>query len=675
MADIKYTVTVDAKGAASEVKKFDNAVDGLGKTTPKTSSALSGLWKEFAKGMLAGASVAAVIHGLSKAMRTIPAAFLDAAVVTENYTVRLETLLGSQKAAADAMSYFQEVAAGVPFTLEAVIDAGTKVTAFGLEFRKWTPIVADLAAVMGLSLPEAASALGRAFAGGAGAADIFRERGILNIIKDSALMKRGIDDLSKVSLPEFRDIMYETFTDQGGKIAGGADKLAKTWSGTISMIQDKWFQMRQKVMEAGIFDTLKEQLESLNKKLQEFVDSGQLEEWANRAAKGFDVLVRSIEELHLLAEASAKGTGPAGVWADKITGGSRKMAEAVAAARRTVLEFRDSLEYAKPPMNEMREAMELGEASWKAYTEAVRWHDAQMKRYADVEKQMADAAKKAAADINRVGRAAEETARKMAKLEKATVDVKGAFDGLAGANLDLLMLGFQDVGEAAEGATSILQSFVDDALKDQVIPEIENMSSVWDSTMLAMTAGLVSFGDANASIWSNVSAVFGNFIKSAISGMEAMYLKQLLISKGIIKAKQGEATASHIGNIFRAVPFPFDLILAAGAFAVVNALFSKLLKFEKGGVFKKPTIAEIGHGTEYVLPEAKLVNLIRAAVSGRPVGSAPAPTMAMAGVGGTTVNLYGPLLSVRELSDSNIRAAGDKLYAEVNRQARRLGRE
>jgi hypothetical protein len=46
--------------------------------------------------------------------------------------------------------------------------------------------------------------------------------------------------------------------------------------------------------------------------------------------------------------------------------------------------------------------------------------------------------------------------------------------------------------------------------------------------------------------------------------------------------------------------------------------------------------------------------------------------MAMAG-STVTVNLYGPLLSVQELSDSNIRTAGSKLYAEVNRQAHRLG--
>ena len=53
---------------------------------------------------------------------------------------------------------------------------------------------------MGTDIVDASAAFGRAFAGGAGAADILRERGILQLIKDS----EGIEDLSKLTLPEFR---------------------------------------------------------------------------------------------------------------------------------------------------------------------------------------------------------------------------------------------------------------------------------------------------------------------------------------------------------------------------------------------------------------------------------------------------------------------------------------
>jgi hypothetical protein len=158
---------------------------------------------------------------------------------------------------------------------------------------------------------------------------------------------------------------------------------------------------------------------------------------------------------------------------------------------------------------------------------------------------------------------------------------------------------------------------------NQVVTET---STVWEDAMLSMTANLVTFGDANASVWANIGSVFGNFVKSAISGLEALWLRQLLVSKGIIKAKQGEATASHIGNIFKAVPFPLDLILAAGAFSVVNALFSKILKFGKGGYFPSATMLPahmVGEaGPEYYLPERMLEKTIERVVTNEGGGGA-----------------------------------------------------
>ncbi|MEN6560860.1 MAG: hypothetical protein ABFD52_08815 [Acidobacteriota bacterium] len=143
--------------------------------------------------------------------------------------------------------------------------------------------------------------------------------------------------------------------------------------------------------------------------------------------------------------------------------------------------------------------------------------------------------------------------------------------------------------------------------------EAEGMASVWDAAMQSMTAGLVSFGDANATVVDNVGKVFSNFVKSAISGIEAMVLKYIWESKVVKTAKQGEAQSGALASIFGSMPWFVALPVAAGSFAIINALFSKILKFEQGGVFTKPTIAEIGHGTEYVLPEKKLIQIVQMA--------------------------------------------------------------
>jgi hypothetical protein len=87
---------------------------------------------------------------------------------------------------------------------------------------------------MGTSATEAANAFGRAFAGGAGAADILRERGILNIVKDS----QKLQDLSKTTLPEFREALIKSLQDPAIGIQGSTDRLSETFEGAFSNMKD-----------------------------------------------------------------------------------------------------------------------------------------------------------------------------------------------------------------------------------------------------------------------------------------------------------------------------------------------------------------------------------------------------------------------------------------------------
>ena len=55
--------------------------------------------------------------------------------------------------------------------------------------------------------------------------------------------------------------------------------------------------------------------------------------------------------------------------------------------------------------------------------------------------------------------------------------------------------------------------------------------------------------------------------------------------KSVVRAQIMEAVAGFIASIFESVPFPLNLVLAAGASAVVGRLIDQQIgKFEKGGV-------------------------------------------------------------------------------------------
>jgi hypothetical protein len=192
------------------------------------------------------------------------------------------------------------------------------------------------------------------------------------------------------------------------------------------------------------------------------------------------------------------------------------------------------------------------------------------------------------------------------------------------------------------------------------------MSEVWDSAMMSMTAGLVSFGDANATIWGNIGAIFGNFAKSFISGAESIVLKEIWMATMASRADRVEAQSAVAKWWLKILPPPFSFIAAAASFAVVNALFSKLLKFEHGGVFTKPTIAEIGHGTEYVLPEKKLIQIVQMAQVAAPGGAS--------GFGGKSLSVAAIHIHVAQTTTAaDIRRLGPAVYGAVKDEFRLRG--
>ena len=187
--------------------------------------------------------------------------FIQKSAQFEKVKVRLNAMFGSVEAGTEAFNTFNKIAATTPFTLEDVVEAGASLKAFGADAESLIKPVSDLAAFMGTTAAEAASALGRAFAGGAGAADILRERGILQLVRDS----QGIEDLTKVTLPEFRRALEKTITDPSVGVAGATDKLSKTMSGLFSNLADSFSRLSAAVGDVATGSMFRSGVESLTK--------------------------------------------------------------------------------------------------------------------------------------------------------------------------------------------------------------------------------------------------------------------------------------------------------------------------------------------------------------------------------------------------------------------------
>jgi len=248
-----WFLNIRAKGvkeASGDVNKLKKDMNGLGSTVKKLAVGFGALYL--------GKSLVGAAQGA-----------IDTAAQFEVLQLRLENMYGSAEKGKQVFGEFAKIAATTPFELANVVEAGAALKAFGSKAEDTLKPVADLAAFMGVDVVEAANAVGRAFAGGAGAADVLRDRGILQLIKDS----QGIVDLTSFTLPEFRDAMFKTLTDPTVGIAGATNKLAKTWSGMVSNFKDSMSMIRAAI-GAKFIEKLKPLISNINKELSAMGDIG-----------------------------------------------------------------------------------------------------------------------------------------------------------------------------------------------------------------------------------------------------------------------------------------------------------------------------------------------------------------------------------------------------------------
>jgi hypothetical protein len=202
----------------------------------------------------------------------------------ENLQVRLKFLLKDTNEGAKAFDNMVKFASKVPFSLEE-IQAGSgilaTVTDNATELQKMLEITGNVAAVTGLDFRTASEQIQRSFSAGIGAADLFREKGVRNML--------GFQAGAAVSIEETVTAFEKVF-GRKGRFGRATDELANTLGGTLSMIGDKIFAFKKTLLDAGFFQELKNQFGSLDKALAQ--NSKQID----RIAIGFGtVLAQAVQ--------------------------------------------------------------------------------------------------------------------------------------------------------------------------------------------------------------------------------------------------------------------------------------------------------------------------------------------------------------------------------------------
>ena len=181
----------------------------------------------------------------------------------ENLRTRLKFLLKDTNEGAKAFDNMVKFASKVPFSLEEIQSGSgilATVTDNADDLQKMLEITGNVAAVTGLDFRTASEQIQRSFSAGIGAADLFREKGVRNML--------GFKAGATVSIEETIEAFEKVF-GRSGRFGKATDELAQTFEGTLSMIGDKIFNFKKVLLEAGFFEELKKQFGDLDKFLED----------------------------------------------------------------------------------------------------------------------------------------------------------------------------------------------------------------------------------------------------------------------------------------------------------------------------------------------------------------------------------------------------------------------
>jgi lambda family phage tail tape measure protein len=217
----------------------------------------------------------------------------------ENLRVRLKFLLKNTQEGTKAFDNMAKFASKVPFSLEEISTGSgilATVTDNADDLQNMLEITGNVAATTGLDFRTAAEQIQRSFSAGIGAADLFREKGVRNML--------GFKAGATVSIEETVEAFNKVF-GRGGKFGKSTDELAKTFQGTLSMIGDKIFNFKKVLLEAGLFEELKKQFGDLDKFLESNGDK--LDILAKKIGKGLGIAFKGLVDTIVFLKENING--------------------------------------------------------------------------------------------------------------------------------------------------------------------------------------------------------------------------------------------------------------------------------------------------------------------------------------------------------------------------------
>jgi phage-related protein len=236
-------ITADDSQARQEVQGFFGFLQGAGR---------------IATGVMAGI---AAFETVKTTFAAIGSATIGANSNMETYLNTLTVVLKSNDKAKETLAWAEKFAASTPFEIPDIVEATTRLSAYGLNAQKVLGATGDMAAVMGKPLMMAVEAVADAQTG---ELERLKEFGITKgmLIEQAAKMGNKEVVNAKGQITDQKAFNEALFALMNERFKGGMEIQSKTFKGMISNIKDSLGTVARE-LSRPIFEGLKNQLSSI----------------------------------------------------------------------------------------------------------------------------------------------------------------------------------------------------------------------------------------------------------------------------------------------------------------------------------------------------------------------------------------------------------------------------
>lgn len=277
-----------------QVGQMQKSIAQMEGSTSKTSAAMSKLWA------LGKAGVAFAIGSkITQGFVSIAKSAVSAASEMETYRTTLNTVLRDEDAAADMMRWATDFAAHTPYNTGEVVEAVTKMEAYGFKSQVMLENIGNMASAMNKDLTTAVEAVYKASIGDM---ELMRNnfaitKEIINDKAEELYGKSVINASGAITDAEaYNNAMLRLIEE---KFAGGMEKQSKTMAGIKSNIEDSWQAALRKIsgmdaageiVEGSLYDRVRTQLGGFAEWFDDFVESDTLDRWGANLGAWWDAV-------------------------------------------------------------------------------------------------------------------------------------------------------------------------------------------------------------------------------------------------------------------------------------------------------------------------------------------------------------------------------------------------